>query len=35
MNKETREKMKDHGDPRLTPKALKQRGVDLKVFKLV
>jgi hypothetical protein len=35
VNEETREEMKDRGDPRLTAEALKQRGADLKVFKLV
>lgn len=35
VNEETGEEMKGYGDPRLTPEALKQRGVDLKVFKLV
>jgi hypothetical protein len=35
MNDETGEEMKGGGDPRLTPEALKQRGVDLKAFKLV
>jgi hypothetical protein len=34
-NEETGEEMKQLGDPRLTAEALKQRGVDLKVFKLV
>jgi len=34
VNEETGEEMKD-GDPRLTPEALKQKGVDLKVFRLV
>jgi hypothetical protein len=35
MNEETGEEMKDRSDPRLTPEALKQRLVDLKVFKLI
>jgi hypothetical protein len=35
VNEETGEEMKDHGDPRLTPEALKRRGVGLKVFELV
>jgi hypothetical protein len=35
VNEETGEEMKDRGDLRLTAKALKQIGVDLKVFKLV
>ncbi|PVH79302.1 HET-domain-containing protein [Cadophora sp. DSE1049] len=35
VNEETGEEMKVRGDPRLTAEALKQRGVDLKVFKLV
>lgn len=35
VNEETREEMKKCGDARVTAEALKQRGVDLKVFKLV
>jgi hypothetical protein len=35
VNEETGEEIKMGNDPRLTPEALRQRGVDLKVFKLV
>jgi hypothetical protein len=35
VNEEAGEEMKDRGDPRLTPEALKRRGVDLELFKLI
>jgi hypothetical protein len=35
VNKETGEEMKESCDPRFKTEALKQRGVDLKVFELV
>jgi len=35
VNEETGEEMKEGRDPRFKEEALKQRGVDLKLFKLI